>query len=59
VGELDGEALFYLKSRGLDHLSAKALMVEAFVADVYQDIETQAVKEKYLALAREWLAENE
>ncbi|MBT5073595.1 MAG: Fe-S cluster assembly protein SufD [Kordiimonadaceae bacterium] len=59
VGELDSEALFYLKSRGLDTLSAKALLVEAFVAEVYQDIEIGAVKEKYLALAREWLAHNE
>ncbi len=57
VGELDQEALFYMKSRGLDQNEAKALMVEAFVAEVYEDISLVAVKEKYLSLAREWLDE--
>ena len=55
VGELDQEALFYLKSRGLEASAAKALMVEAFVAEVYEEIELAPVKEKYLSIARQWL----
>ncbi len=55
VGELDQEALFYMKSRGLETSAAKALMVEAFVAEVYQEIELGPVKEKYLSVARQWL----
>ena len=55
VGELDAEALFYLNSRGLDTAAAKSLLVEAFVAEVYDDVAIPAVKEKYLNLARAWL----
>ena len=55
VGELDAEALFYLKSRGLDRAAAKSLLVEAFVAEVYTHVAIPAVKEKYLDLARAWL----
>lgn len=55
VGELDAEALFYLNSRGLDMAAAKSLLVEAFVAEVYDDVAIPAVKEKYLDLARAWL----
>jgi len=55
VGELDAEALFYLKSRGLDLAAAKSLLVEAFIAEVYDDVAIPSVKEKYLDLARAWL----
>ena len=55
VGELDQEALFYLKTRGLDQAAAKALLVEAFIAEVYEDVVLEPVKCKYLDLARKWL----
>ena len=55
VGELDAEALFYLKSRGLYLAAAKSLLVEAFIAEVYDDVAIPSVKEKYLGLARAWL----
>jgi len=35
VGELDATALFYLQSRGLPPAEAQALLLEAFVADVF------------------------
>ena len=35
VGELDATALFYLQSRGLPPTEAQALLLEAFVADVF------------------------
>ena len=35
VGELDATALFYLQSRGLPPQEAQALLLEAFVADVF------------------------
>jgi Fe-S cluster assembly protein SufD len=55
VGELDKEALFYLSSRGLDQSAAKSLLVEAFVAEVYEDITIEEVRDRYLDLARAWL----
>ena len=59
VGELDNEAIFYLKSRGLDQRAAKALLVEAFVAEVFEDIKLQSVKSRYLELAGSWLESGE
>lgn len=35
VGELDAQALFYLASRGLDQAAAKRIMLQAFVAGVF------------------------
>lgn len=55
VGELDKEALFYLKSRGLNSEDAKGLLVEAFIAEVYDDVSIPEVRERYLELARGWL----
>lgn len=39
VGELDAQALFYLQSRGLPPMQAQALLLEAFVADVFDGAE--------------------
>lgn len=36
VGELDTDALFYLRARGLDEAAARQLLVRAFVADVLE-----------------------
>ena len=51
VGELDKQALFYMASRGLDPVAAKRLMLHAFVADAFVDVDgdTQAVEEQALA----------
>lgn len=51
VGELDKQALFYMASRGLDPVTAKRLMLHAFVADAFVDVdgETSAVEEQALA----------
>jgi len=39
VGELDAQALFYLASRGLPPADAKRLLLEAFVASVFEGME--------------------
>lgn len=55
VGELDKKALFYLASRGVDPDSARAILVQAFVADVIEDIASEAVRDTYLAATQDWL----
>ena len=35
IGELDANALFYLASRGIPPISAKALMLQAFLAEAF------------------------
>ena len=42
VGELDAMQLFYAESRGLDPVSARALLLEAFVMGLWDGIENAA-----------------
>ncbi|MEQ8623829.1 MAG: Fe-S cluster assembly protein SufD [Vicingaceae bacterium] len=46
TGQLDDEALFYLRSRGLSRKSARAVLVNAFASDVIDQIGVEAVKEE-------------
>jgi Fe-S cluster assembly protein SufD len=45
TGQLDEEALFYLKSRGLSEDNARRLLTSAFIGDVVSKIENDAVRE--------------
>lgn len=45
VGQLDKEALFYLKSRGIGDQKAKALMLESFAMAVVEKIKFEPFKE--------------
>jgi Fe-S cluster assembly protein SufD len=44
VGELDAEALFYLRSRALDSETARKLLVYAFAADVLERMQLEPVR---------------
>lgn len=46
VGQLDNEALFYLRSRGIPEKEAIALLLFAFKHDVLQDVQVDAVKKR-------------
>lgn len=43
TGQLDEEAIYYLRARGISEKSAKALMVTAFIGDVIDKIENEEV----------------
>ncbi|MFN5621461.1 MAG: Fe-S cluster assembly protein SufD [Flavobacteriales bacterium] len=45
TGQLDEEALFYLKSRGLGEDNARRLLTSAFIGDVISKIENETVRE--------------
>jgi len=55
VGELDKKALFYLASRGVDPEAARAILVQAFVSDVIEEIGNDTVREAYLNATHDWL----
>ena len=59
VGALDDDALFYLRQRGLDEATARALLVEAFVGEVVESIEDEVLREIFAARVSEWLNDNE
>lgn len=45
VGQLDSEALFYLRSRGIGEDAAKAFLVHAFASEVLSSVQLAPVKE--------------
>ena len=46
TGELDEEAIFYLRSRGIDIMTAKSLLIEGFAREVTNKIKIDSVKDK-------------
>ncbi len=55
VGALDEEALFYAEQRGIPALEAKAMLTEAFVADVVDRIEHEGARAVVRALVADKL----
>jgi Fe-S cluster assembly protein SufD len=51
IGELDAQALFYLQSRGMPPAEAKKILLQAFVAGVFDGAE-DAARLQELALAK-------
>ncbi len=56
-GELDDNLLFYIMARGLPKREAEALLLEAFVGDVIDEVEDETLREVLMDKARDWLAE--
>ena len=55
IGELDADALFYLRSRGIDIAAARRLLIAAFLADVFARLDEPALAEALRARAGAWL----
>ena len=53
IGQLDADALFYARQRGLDEAAARALLTEAFLREVIDGIASEVHQD----IARAWLAE--
>ncbi|MEM9328123.1 MAG: Fe-S cluster assembly protein SufD [Bacteroidota bacterium] len=46
IGQLDEDALFYLRARGLDELTAKAIMLNAFAQDALTGIPFEVISKE-------------
>jgi Fe-S cluster assembly protein SufD len=46
VGQIDEEALFYLRSRGLEESKARLMMMNAFAHEVVQEIKIEALRDR-------------
>ncbi len=57
-GQLDEEALFYLQSRGIPKATAKAMLLYAFAADVFESIPNESIKNFVDQLVSERLHKN-
>jgi Fe-S cluster assembly protein SufD len=55
AGEIDHDALFYLRSRGIAEDVARALLIEAFIAETIDEIADEPVRDGFLEAVRAWL----
>ena len=46
IGQLDDEALFYLKTRGIETEAARSLLIYAFASEILDEIKIEAVREQ-------------
>lgn len=53
IGQLDEDALFYLQARGIPRAQAKALLLQAFAAEVLEYISNDSLKDYLLARLQE------
>ena len=56
AGEINADHLFYLMSRGIPEPIARALLVKAFVAEVVEELEDEAVEDALMQRIDAWLA---
>ena len=50
TGQIDEEAIFYLRARGISEKSAKSLLLHGFIGDVLDKFTSEDVKEKVTTL---------
>ncbi len=55
AGALDADAIFYMRSRGLDERAARAMLVEAFVGAVFDDIDDETLRNIFRRRMSVWL----
>lgn len=53
--EIDGELMFYCRSRGIPAEVARAMLTESFIGEAVEKIEDEAVREAISTLAIGWL----
>src|SRR5262245_4521768 len=56
VGELDENAVFYLRARGIGLAEARQMLVEGFIEDLIGTVEEPAVRDEFLRHIRGWMA---
>ena len=56
VGRLDEDAVFYLRSRGIDDAAARRMLVFAFANEVLEDVRIAPVREHLTADLDRWLS---
>ena len=54
IGQIDEEALFYLKSRGVDEQKAQQILIRAFAAEILDRMRLSNIREQVDRLLAEW-----
>jgi Fe-S cluster assembly protein SufD len=56
-GAIDEDLMFYLKARGIPEDQARAMLIQAFIGEILDQVENEKLSEAFAAKAREWLGE--
>ncbi len=56
VGQLDENSVFYMRSRGIDRVEARHLLVYAFAAEVIERVKVSSVRERLESDLFSWLS---
>jgi Fe-S cluster assembly protein SufD len=59
VAKLDAQNLFYLETRGIPHIEAEKILIDAFAADVFEALESEALRDLLRADLSKLLGEEE
>lgn len=54
-GQIDEEMLFYLRARGVPEATARSMLIQAFVGEVFDAIENEALRSALEDIAATWL----
>jgi Fe-S cluster assembly protein SufD len=57
IGDLDEEALFYLRARGVSEAEARRLLIDAFIGELIEHITVDAVRAYFRRAFDHWLAD--
>lgn len=55
TGELDDDALFYLRSRGIGLDEAQSLMISGFATEVIENISSESIRDLFTLRLENWL----
>ena len=55
-GDLDEDQMFYLRTRGISETEAKSMLIGAFAAEAFDNVESDAIRNVLGGLAAGWLA---
>ncbi|MCH7759930.1 Fe-S cluster assembly protein SufD [candidate division TA06 bacterium] len=57
TGQLDENGIFYLRSRGIDEESARAILLYAFAGESLQRMEVEPIRKHLESLVSEWISQ--
>jgi Fe-S cluster assembly protein SufD len=57
IGDLDEEALFYLRARGVDETEARKMLVDAFIGELIEHITVDTARAYFRQAFDHWLAD--
>ena len=55
-GQIDEEAMFYLRSRGIGEAQARSLLIQAFAGEAIELIEDEVLRDVLLGIVANWLS---